>query len=94
MKPNETGFILQTPMQFGIYLRSLRRTRGLTQRELGLRIGVTGARISEIENDSGGVGLTQILKILHILKARVVIQIQDEKPAHHLRKHTMPAGEW
>lgn len=71
------AFRLQSAAQFALYLRSLRRSRGLTQRELGERIGVTGARISKIESDPGAVGLTQLLRLLHVLGARAVLELND-----------------
>lgn len=37
-------------MKLGDKLRSLRKIRGLTQEELGKRVGVTGAYIAMIEN--------------------------------------------
>ena len=89
----KTVFQLQTPAQFALYLRSLRRSRGLTQRDLGQRIGVTGARISEIEKDPGAVGLAQLLKLLHVLGARAVLTL-DESRSRATTKHSTPTGEW
>lgn len=67
----------------------------MTQRNLGQRIGVSGARISEIEKDPGGVGLTQILKLLHVLGAEAVIEIRNDQSATEPRRDSStPAGEW
>ena len=88
--PPHTAFRLQFPAQFALYLRALRRAKGLTQRALGERIGVSGARISEIEKDPSGVGLAQVLRLLHVLGARAVIDVDDDSTA------SAPAtrGEW
>lgn len=75
--PTPPAFRLHSSAQFAQYLRSLRRSRGLTQRQLGERIGVTGARISEIERDPSGVGLAQVLRLLHVLDARAVLEVSE-----------------
>lgn len=86
-----TALRLQSPAQFAHYLRALRRSRSLTQRELGRKIGVTGARISEIEKDPGAVGLTQVLKLLHALGAHAVLENDDPPKTDRPRP---PRGEW
>lgn len=88
-----TAFPLQSAAQLALYLRSLRRSQGLTQRDLGERIGVTGARISEIEKDPGGVGLTQILRLLHILGARAVLELNEGSPTPETG-NSATKGEW
>ena len=40
---------LQLPEQLGPHIRALRRARKLTQRDLAARLGVTQARIADIE---------------------------------------------
>jgi transcriptional regulator with XRE-family HTH domain len=57
----------------GAVLRALRTSRGLTQTELGRRLGVTKARISAIERDPSGVALGQILAVVAALGGRVLI---------------------
>ena len=87
------AFRLQSAAQVAQYLRSLRRSRGLTQRELGQRIGVTAARISEIERDPGGVGLTRLLRLLHVLGARAVLELNDSNAKIEPRT-SATRGEW
>lgn len=89
----KTAFRLQSAAQFALFLRSLRRSRGLTQRELGERIGVTGARISEIERDPSAVGLTQILRLLHVLGARAVLEVNEDGSKSEA-SISAPRGEW
>lgn len=64
-------------------LRALRKTRGLTQAQLGEAIGVTQARVVEIEANPGVVNLQQIMKVLNALGATLVIRADDGagKPA-------------
>jgi transcriptional regulator with XRE-family HTH domain len=64
-------FAIQTPEQAGLYLKALRRSRGLTQTALGAQVGVTGARISDIERGAGSVALAQLLQLIHHLGARL-----------------------
>lgn len=93
-KPEDKkSYVLQSPGQIGAYLRSLRNTQGLTQRELGARIGVSGARISEIEHDPGALGLTQLLRLLHVLNARLVLDVGELSRNARLKGST-PTGEW
>lgn len=89
----KTSYVLRSPAQLGAYLRSLRKTHGLTQRALGQRIGVSGARISEIEHDPSGLGLTQLLRLLHLLGARLLLDVESTSRDGR-SKAVMPTGEW
>jgi len=66
-------------------LRSLRKKRGLTQAQLGEAIGVTQARIVEIEANPGIVNLQQIMQVLNALGAALVIRETDKRASkdHH-----------
>lgn len=92
MRPNKTSYLLQSPTQLGVYLKSLRKSRGLTQGDLGRIIGVSGARINQIEKDPGGLGLTQLLKLLHAMGARVALDIDETDPAG--KREQSRGGEW
>ncbi|MDB5798243.1 MAG: hypothetical protein JWP36_2145 [Paucimonas sp.] len=67
-------FPIQTPAQLGAQLKSLRRSKGLTQAQLGAPLGLGQVRIADIESDPGAVSFGQLLQILHLLNARVVLQ--------------------
>ncbi|NRF65430.1 helix-turn-helix transcriptional regulator [Aquincola sp. S2] len=62
-------------------LRALRKQRGMTQARLGEAIGVTQARIVEIEANPGVVNLQQIMQVLNALGAALVIRDTDEPAA-------------
>jgi HTH-type transcriptional regulator/antitoxin HipB len=82
---------VQTPAQLASYLKSLRKAKGLTQAQLGLRLGVTRARISEIETDPSNLGFSQLQRILHLLGSRLVIDTH----ANSTRPNAGPTyGEW
>lgn len=55
-------------------LKSLRKSRGLTQSELALRLGVVQSRVADIERDPGAVSLEQMLQVLAMLGAQLVVR--------------------
>jgi len=57
-------------------LQALRKQRGMTQAQLGAAIGVSQARVVEIEGHPGAVSLQQIMQVLHVLGAGLVIRDQ------------------
>jgi HTH-type transcriptional regulator / antitoxin HipB len=83
---------IQSPAQLAVYLKSLRKAKRLTQAQLGTMLGVTRARISEIENDPSNLGFSQLQRILHLLGSRLVIDTH----ATNLRPNTgsVAQGEW
>lgn len=64
----------KTSEQLRQQIRSLRRQRGLTQARLGALIGVTQARVVEIEADPGVVSLQQIMQVLQALGADLAVR--------------------
>jgi HTH-type transcriptional regulator/antitoxin HipB len=86
---------LQAPAQLGAYLRGLRKARRLTQAQLGTMLGVTRARISEIERDPSNLGFTQLQRIVHLLGARLVLQVRAVHDAPVAASEQKAArGEW
>ncbi len=70
--------------QLRAHLRALRKQRGLTQAQLGQRLGLSQVRIAEIEARPGVVSVDQLLKILSALDATLVLQDRADvsvKPA-------------
>lgn len=65
---------LKTAEQLRQQLRSLRKKHRLTQAGLGALIGVTQARVVEIEANPGSVSLQQIMQVLNALGAGFVIR--------------------
>jgi HTH-type transcriptional regulator/antitoxin HipB len=60
--------------QLKAHLRSLRKQRGLTQAELGKRLGIGQVRIAEIEARPGLVSVDQLVKLLSALGAGLVVR--------------------
>ncbi len=86
---------LQSPTQLALYLRALRTTRGLTQTQLGAMLGVTRARVSEIERDPKNLGFAQLQRILHLLGARLVIEVHTTLSGVQADSAPVkPSGDW
>ena len=60
--------------QLKAHLRSLRKQRGLTQTQLGKRLGIGQVRIAEIEARPGLVSVDQLVKLLSALGAGLVVR--------------------
>jgi HTH-type transcriptional regulator/antitoxin HipB len=67
--------------QLKAHLRSLRKQRGLTQAELGKRLGIGQVRIAEIEARPGLVSVDQLVKLLSALGAGLVVRDLEDRSA-------------
>lgn len=67
--------------QLRAHLRALRKQRGLTQAQLGQRLGLGQARIAEIEAKPGLVSVDQLVQILSALGATLVLRELAESAA-------------
>lgn len=94
MPRNGDAYTLQTPTQLAAHLRSLRKARGMTQQALGAILGVSKARISQIERDPGVMSIAQLLQILHALGARAYIETAVALDDENSRSDASSAGEW
>jgi HTH-type transcriptional regulator/antitoxin HipB len=73
--------LLQTPAQLADQLRSLRRSRRLTQAGLGALVGLDQTRIAKIERQPGLVSVGQLMKLLAALRVRVLLEPLQEPAA-------------
>jgi len=62
----------------GELIKQTRIDRNLTQEQLGDLIGVQKAQISRLENHTGNVTLSTILKVFSALKAKIKMQVELE----------------
>ncbi len=60
--------------QLRAHLRALRKQRGLTQAQLGQKLGIGQVRVAEIEAKPGLVSVDQLIKILSALSATLVLR--------------------
>lgn len=70
-------YSVDTPQQLRTILRSLRQASGLTQAQLGERLGVTQKRIARIEAAPEVTAYDQIARMVTAMGYRLLI----EKPA-------------
>ena len=75
------AFPVRFPDQLRQHLRALRKRHGLTQAQLGARIGVSQARIAEIEANPGLVNFEQLMKLLSVLGVTLTLQEEAVAPA-------------
>jgi HTH-type transcriptional regulator / antitoxin HipB len=78
------NYPLKMAEQLRPQLQALRKQRGLTQAQLGKTIGVTQARVVEIEANPGAVSLQQVMQVLHALGATLVIRAADTNYSNNL----------
>ena len=64
--------------QLRAHLRALRKQRGLTQAQLGERLGIGQARMAEIEARPGLVSVDQLMQLLSALDATLVLRERAE----------------
>jgi HTH-type transcriptional regulator/antitoxin HipB len=67
-------YLIRSPSQLAGHLRSLRKTRQLTQAQLGTLVGLDQTRIAKIEKDPRRISARQLLKILSALGMQVVLK--------------------
>ena len=65
------------PLQLRAVLKSLRKSRGLTQAQLGAKLGLSQKRIAGIESNPRVTSIDQISRIVSLLGARLVIEELD-----------------
>ncbi len=70
-------YLLQTPGQLAGHLRALRRATGLSQKELGERLGIGQSRITRIERDPLRVNFQQLQDYLNALGVQVVLRAPE-----------------
>ncbi len=59
-------------------IKQLRKERNLTQEQLGELVGVQRAQISKLENNTGNVTISTLMKIFGVLNAKVTFEIEKE----------------
>jgi HTH-type transcriptional regulator/antitoxin HipB len=84
--------LIQLPSQLGPHLRSLRRNRGMTQRDLAKRLGVTQARIAAIEANPAAVSIGQLMAILAALNVDIALRPRPAKDA--IASGSLPTVDW
>jgi HTH-type transcriptional regulator/antitoxin HipB len=85
--------IVVLPDQLSAHLKSLRKAAGLTQSQLGERLGVGQVRVAEIEKDPGAISVQQLMQLLSALGSSLALS--DPKNSVSENTSSKPAkGEW
>jgi len=71
---------VSTPIQLKMVLRNLRHSRGLSQEELGRRLGVSQRRIASIEAAPERASFDQVARLVLALDAELLIGERAPKP--------------
>ena len=74
-------FPIRFPDQLRQHLRAMRKKQSLTQAQLGALVGVSQARIAEIEANPGLVSFEQLMKLLSVLRISVILSEDAPPPA-------------
>lgn len=67
-------YAVQLTSQLPQLLKSLRKSRKLTQNDLAQKLGVVQSRIADIERNPGAVSVEQLLQMLTMLGAQMLIR--------------------
>jgi HTH-type transcriptional regulator / antitoxin HipB len=73
--------ILVSPKDIGATLRDLRKRRGLSQAELGRRVGLDQQKVSLIENGNPNTRLDSLLRLLSALGVGLILQSKQQPPS-------------
>lgn len=68
------NYPVSTSAQLSAVLRGLRKTRSLSQAQVGELLGVNQKRVARIENDPGVTSFDQIARLVSAMGGRVVIE--------------------
>ncbi len=76
--PND--YPIRFTAQLRQHLREIRKARNMTQKQLGELIGVSQARIAEIEANPGLVNLEQLIQLLSVLNVTLYLNENSTSP--------------
>lgn len=82
--------LVQSPAQLSAHLKSLRKTRRLTQAQLAKRLGIGQPRLADIEKHPEAVSSAQLLDLLAALGVDVLLRLKSTPK--HLENRAR--GEW
>jgi HTH-type transcriptional regulator/antitoxin HipB len=83
---------LRLVSQLRAHLQALRKQRGITQAQLGRRLGLSQVRIAEIEANPGVVSIEQLALILSALGATFVLRDVAPDAAPEPQSATQPTA--
>jgi HTH-type transcriptional regulator / antitoxin HipB len=77
------ALLLQSPSQLAQHLKSLRRSRQMTQADMALRLQITQERYSQIERHPELIATGRLLEIFAALEVDLLLRLRpaDNAPA-------------
>jgi HTH-type transcriptional regulator/antitoxin HipB len=76
------ALLLQSPSQLSLHLKSLRKSRRVTQADMAKRLAITQERYSQIERNPELIATGRLLEILAILGVDVLLKLRPLESAH------------
>ena len=73
--------LLQSPAQLSLHLKSLRKSRKVTQADMAKRLAVTQERYSQIERNPELIATGRLLEILAVLGVDVLLKLRPPESA-------------
>jgi len=74
---------INTSLQLRAVLRALRKSRNLSQTDVGSILGVNQKRVARIESAPGLTSFDQIATIVNALGGRLVIDVEEPEQAQN-----------
>ena len=92
------NYAILTSLQLSQQLRSLRKARGLSQSDLGIRMGLSQSRIARMENSPTQISVDALLQLLSALGVNLVLSDPATSTQPSARLSTAPqdadSGDW
>jgi HTH-type transcriptional regulator/antitoxin HipB len=85
--------VLQSPSQLALHLKSLRKSRKVTQADMARRLQITQERYSQIERNPELIATARLLEIFAILRVDVLLRLRPPESARGASPTPAPRGE-
>jgi HTH-type transcriptional regulator/antitoxin HipB len=89
--------ILQSPAQLSLHLKSLRKSRKVTQADMAKRLQITQERYSQIERNPELIATGRLLEIFAILGVDVLLKLrppESTRPIKATPPPTIKGEDW
>ena len=67
-------YLIKTPQQLGAVLEGYRKVRGLTQKDIGSKVGMAQNVVSLLERTPQRAGLARVFKLLAALDLELIVR--------------------
>lgn len=88
---------MQSPAQLSLHLKSLRKSRGMTQADMAKRLQITQVRYSQMERNPELIATGRFLEILAVLGVDVLFRLRpraDVAPDKQKLKPARRGEDW